>query len=86
MLRSVVLVRTGVSEELSTSIIRVTRIGVSKFTVTAAIYWPIVQPWMIDGDDCVTDSGMNKWEGKSKYPEKTCPSVALSAIHHKSQI
>jgi hypothetical protein len=33
---------------------------------------------MIDGDDCGAISGINEWEGKLKYLEKTRPSVILS--------
>jgi hypothetical protein len=28
---------------------------------------------MIDGDDCGAIGGMNEWQGKSKYSEKTYP-------------
>jgi hypothetical protein len=31
----------------------------------------LYQPWMIDGDDCRAVSGMNAWQGKPKYSEKT---------------
>jgi hypothetical protein len=34
---------------------------------------------MIDGDDCGAISGINEWQGKPKYSEKTCTSDALSA-------
>jgi hypothetical protein len=37
----------------------------------------LYQPWMMDGDDCGAISGMNEWQGKPKYPEKTCPSAVL---------
>jgi hypothetical protein len=30
------------------------------------------------GDDCGAISGMNDWQGKPKYSEKTCTSDALS--------
>jgi hypothetical protein len=33
---------------------------------------------MIGGDDFGAISGMNEWQGKQKYSEKTHPSVALS--------
>jgi hypothetical protein len=33
---------------------------------------------MIDDDDSGAISGMNTWQGKPKYSEKTCPSAALS--------
>jgi hypothetical protein len=33
---------------------------------------------MINGDDCKAISGINEWQGKLKYLEKTCPGVALS--------
>jgi hypothetical protein len=33
---------------------------------------------MIDGDDCGVISGINEWQGKQKYLEKSCPSAALS--------
>jgi hypothetical protein len=36
------------------------------------------KPWTIDGDDCGAISGMNEWQGKPKYSEKPCRSVALS--------
>jgi hypothetical protein len=32
---------------------------------------------MIDGDDCGAVNGLNEWQGKPKYPEKTCLSAAL---------
>jgi hypothetical protein len=38
----------------------------------------LYQPWMIDSDDCEAISGVNKWQRKPKYWEKTCPSAALS--------
>jgi hypothetical protein len=41
-------------------------------TITAAIYWPIVQA-LNDGV-----SGMNEWQVKPKYSEETCLSDALS--------
>jgi hypothetical protein len=37
----------------------------------------LYQPRMID-DDCGANSRMNECQGKPKYPEKTCPSAALS--------
>jgi hypothetical protein len=33
---------------------------------------------MIDGVDCGIVSGMNEWQRKRKYSEKTCPSAVLS--------
>jgi hypothetical protein len=30
-------------------------------------YWPVVQPWTRDGDDCGAVSGNNKWQRKPKY-------------------
>jgi hypothetical protein len=33
---------------------------------------------MIDGDDFGSISGMNEWQGKPKYLEKTCARVTLS--------
>jgi hypothetical protein len=33
---------------------------------------------MIDDDDCGAVGGMNEWQGKLKYSEKTCPSAAVS--------
>jgi hypothetical protein len=33
-----------------------------------------------DNDDCGESTGMNEWQGKPKYMEKTCPSAALSII------
>jgi hypothetical protein len=38
----------------------------------------LYQSWMKDGDDCGAVSGMNDWEGKLKYSEKTCPNATLS--------
>jgi hypothetical protein len=32
---------------------------------------------MIDGDECGAVNGMNEWQGKPKYLEKTGPSVPL---------
>jgi hypothetical protein len=37
----------------------------------------LYQPWIIDGDDCAAIVGMNEWQGKSKYSERTCPSPGL---------
>jgi hypothetical protein len=34
---------------------------------TAAIYWHVVQPWMIDGDDCAAFSGLIEPQWKPKY-------------------
>jgi hypothetical protein len=39
----------------------------------------LYQPWMTNGNDCGAISGMNEWQGKPKYTEKTCPSAPLSA-------
>jgi hypothetical protein len=33
----------------------------------------LYQPWIIDGGDCETISGMNEWLGKQKYWDKTGP-------------
>jgi hypothetical protein len=45
-------------------------------------YWPTVTAHDDDGDDddddCEAISGMNEWQGKPKYSEKTWPSAALS--------
>jgi hypothetical protein len=41
----------------------------------------LYQPWMVDGDDYGAISGMNEWEGKPKYWEKTCHSAALSTTN-----
>jgi hypothetical protein len=38
----------------------------------------LYQPWVIDGDDYGAISGMNEWQGKPNFPEKTCPSAAVS--------
>jgi hypothetical protein len=38
---------------------------------------------MIDGDDCVAISGMNEWQRKEMYSEKTCPSAAVSTTDPK---
>jgi hypothetical protein len=35
---------------------------------------------MIEGEDCGAISGINEWQGKPKYSEKTWPSAALSTI------
>jgi hypothetical protein len=32
---------------------------------------------MIDGDDCGAVGGINEWQGKQQYSEKTCPNAAL---------
>jgi hypothetical protein len=34
-----------------------------------------------DDDDCGGSVGMNVWEKKSRYSEKTCPSAALSTTN-----
>jgi hypothetical protein len=39
----------------------------TKSTITAAIY-----------DDCGAIGGMNEWQEKPKYSEKTCPIANLS--------
>jgi hypothetical protein len=36
------------------------------------------QPRIIDGDDCGAVCGMNEWQGKLKYLQKTSPSATLS--------
>jgi hypothetical protein len=36
------------------------------------------QPWMTDDDYCGVIIGINEWQGKSKYSEKTYPSAPLS--------
>jgi hypothetical protein len=36
-------------------------------------------PWMKADDHCGTISGMNEWQGKPIYSEKTCSSAALSS-------
>jgi hypothetical protein len=36
---------------------------------------------MIDGDDGGAVNGMDEWQGKPKYSEKTCPNAALSTTH-----
>jgi hypothetical protein len=38
----------------------------------------LYQSWMIDGDGCGAISGMNEWQGKPKYWEKTCPSATTT--------
>jgi hypothetical protein len=35
----------------------------------------------IDDDDCGAFNGLNVWQVKLKYSEKTCPSAA---VHHRS--
>jgi hypothetical protein len=53
-----------------------------KSTITAIIYISLLyQPWMIY--DCGGISGMNEWQGKPKYSEKMCRSVA---VRHKSHM
>jgi hypothetical protein len=37
----------------------------------------LYQPWVIHYDSCGAVSGMNEWQGKLKYWEKTCPSATL---------
>jgi hypothetical protein len=32
---------------------------------------------MIDGDDYGAVGGMNEWQGKQQYSEKTCPAAVL---------
>jgi hypothetical protein len=49
-------------------------------SITEATYWPIV-PALDDDDECGAISGMNDWQGKLKYSEKTCPSAALSTTN-----
>jgi hypothetical protein len=41
-------------------------------TITVIIYGLLYQPWMTD-DDCGEICRMKKWQGKSKYSEKTSP-------------
>jgi hypothetical protein len=38
----------------------------------------LYRPCMIDGDDCKAISGMNELQGKPRYSEETCRSVALT--------
>jgi hypothetical protein len=38
----------------------------------------LYQPWMRDGDDCGALSGINDWQGKLRYSEKTYHSASLS--------
>jgi hypothetical protein len=38
---------------------------------------------MIDGDDCGAVGGMNEWQEKPKYSQKTCHSIALSTTDPK---
>jgi hypothetical protein len=35
----------------------------------------------LDGDDCGSISGIDKWQGKPTYSEETCPIAALYPIH-----
>jgi hypothetical protein len=48
----------------------------------------LYQPWVIvdddDDDDCKAICGMNEWQRKPKYSEKTCFSAA--AVHHRSHM
>jgi hypothetical protein len=41
------------------------------------LLWPFIgllyPPWIIHDDDCRTISGMNNWQGKPKYSEKSAP-------------
>jgi hypothetical protein len=39
----------------------------------------LYQPRMIDGYGYGAVSGMNEWQGNSKYSENTCPSAALTS-------
>jgi hypothetical protein len=41
----------------------------------------LYQLWTIYADDCGTITGINEWQGKSKYSEKTCSSVDLTTIN-----
>jgi hypothetical protein len=41
----------------------------------------LYEHWMLDSDDCGAVSGMNEWQRKPRYSEKTCPSV-----HHRSHM
>jgi hypothetical protein len=68
MLGRVDLVRTEVSEELSASIIRVTRIGELR---TLAVTSNRRTLRYDDDDDFGAISGMNEWPGKQKNSEKT---------------
>jgi hypothetical protein len=36
---------------------------------------------MIDDDECGATSGMNEWQRKPKYSEKTCPNASLSTTY-----
>jgi hypothetical protein len=38
----------------------------------------LYKSWRTVGDDCRATSGMNEWQGKPKYSEKTCPSITVS--------
>jgi hypothetical protein len=37
----------------------------------------LYQPWMVDGDGCGAIGGMNEWQGKPEYSERTCLCAAL---------
>jgi hypothetical protein len=37
------------------------------------------QPWMLGGDECGGNSGLNEWQWKQKFSEETFLSVVLSA-------
>jgi hypothetical protein len=39
---------------------------------------PLYPFWIVGDDDCGAISGMNEWQRKRKYSEKTRPSATLS--------
>jgi hypothetical protein len=49
----------------------------NKSTITAVIYWLVYHHWITDGHDCEAFSGMNEWQEKPMYWEKTCPNASL---------
>jgi hypothetical protein len=70
MLRRVAIIITDVSEELRASFIRVTRIGQLGTTLAVTINRPMQH-------QCDSVGGVNDWQRKPKYSEKTCSSAAL---------
>jgi hypothetical protein len=42
-------------------------------TITASIYWPILQPWMIDVDDFGAVSGVHEARSTGSTPSKPAP-------------
>jgi hypothetical protein len=45
---------------------------------------PLYQPWMLDGDDCGTISGMNDCAGETEVPGGNLPQCR--SVHHRSHL